>query len=182
MRLGAQVIGNDNSAAVSHEIDDDHSALAHALKDEAGAAQGLSWTYTYKNAHRLASQDVSVPARRYAPSSNLTTNYAAPPLPGEAANLVDQYEQVSETVSGGSPATSTLTYDVRGNLISDTVTTYSYDFENRMLSATSATLAATYDYDPMGRRVGKSVNGVITRFLHAGDAEIAEYDNGGASP
>ena len=30
-----------------------------------------------------------------------------------------------------------------------------------------------------GRRVGKQIDGVVTRFLHAGDMEIAEYDGSG---
>lgn len=108
----------------------------------------------------------------------------APGLPDEAANEVDQYEQVAEEVNySGSATNSTLSYDVRGNLISDTVWTYTYDLENRLLTATaSGTLCSgtcAYAYDPMGRRVSKTVGATVTKFLRAGPAEIAEYDSSG---
>jgi len=177
--------GNGNSASVSHEIDDDLSALSYALKDEAGAAQALAWTYTYTDAHRLSTSDVSVPAHRYSPAANTVTGYASTSLAGEAANLVDQYEQIAEAVNGGAPASTALQYDVRGNLTSDGATTYTYDFENRLLSASSAGSQnpacnpCAYDYDPAGRRVAKTVNGTKTVFLHSGSVEIAEYDGSG---
>ena len=45
-------------------------------------------------------------------------------------------------------------------------------------SLTGAT-AVSYDYDVKGRRTGKTVAGTETRFLHAGDMEIAEYNASG---
>ncbi|WP_396274140.1 hypothetical protein [Hyphomonas sp.] len=40
--------------------------------------------------------------------------------------------------------------------------TFGFDLENRMLSASKAGMSAVYTYDPLGRRVAKSVNGVGT--------------------
>lgn len=123
-RAAGASFGNGNTASVSHEADGDLSLLAYALKDESGAAQALTWTYTYTGAHRLLSQSVSVAAHDWSPPANVTTTYTAPSmapgLPDEAANKVDQYEQIAESVNSGSPANSTLSYDVRGNLTSDT--------------------------------------------------------------
>jgi RHS repeat-associated protein len=53
----------------------------------------------------------------------------------------------------------TYTYDNDGNLISATtstgMTTYTYDYENRLTNVTqSGTIIATYTYDALGRRIG----------------------------
>ena len=100
-------------------------------------------------------------------------------LPGEAANVLDQYEAIAR-----SSGTDTLGHDGRGNLVSLTggpagTRNNSFDFQNRLVAATVDGLAITYDYGVKGRRVGKDVGGTVTRFLHAGDMEIAEYDGAG---
>jgi YD repeat-containing protein len=51
-----------------------------------------------------------------------------------------------------------------------------YDAENRLITAAKPGMAAVYDYDPLGRRQGKSVNGTVTKFLSDGAEEIAEHD------
>lgn len=48
-----------------------------------------------------------------------------------------------------------------------------HDSENRLTGIGSD---VTYVYDADGRRVAKTVAGITTRFVHAGDMEIAEYD------
>ena len=78
----------------------------------------------------------------------------------------------------------TYTYDNNGNTITKTdasgTTTYTYDFENRLISATMpGGIAATYGYDPFGRRISKTVNGVITRYLYDGMDIVKEYDGTG---
>jgi RHS repeat-associated protein len=59
------------------------------------------------------------------------------------------------------------TYDADGNLLSDGTTTYTYDAENRVISATnSSSGTSTYVYNADGQRVRKTVAGVITDFLY----------------
>jgi RHS repeat-associated protein len=72
------------------------------------------------------------------------------------------------------------TYDYNGNLTGSATNTYSYDSENRLISAAKTGTTATYTYDAFGRRVGKTVNGVVTTFLYDEDQIIAEYDGSGA--
>jgi RHS repeat-associated protein len=60
---------------------------------------------------------------------------------------------------------------------------YTYDSENRLLSAAvggSGTASVFYDYDALGRRQRKTVNGTLTQHLLDGDEEIAELDSSGA--
>ena len=59
---------------------------------------------------------------------------------------------------------------MRGNLTGDErEREYSYDLYNRLTGAVVGGVPIIYDYDVAGRRVGKSVDGEETRFLHAGE-------------
>ncbi|MFN9355901.1 MAG: RHS repeat-associated core domain-containing protein [Alphaproteobacteria bacterium] len=98
-----------------------------------------------------------------------TTSYGA-------ANNLNQYVSVGH---GASPSV-TLTHDANGNLTGEGTWTFAYDAENRLRTANLAGTAATYLYDPLGRRQAKVVNGVTTSFLSDGDEEVAEYTGSGA--
>jgi RHS repeat-associated protein len=79
---------------------------------------------------------------------------------------------------------TTYTYDNNGNTLTKTdasgTTTYGYDYENRLISASMpGGIVATYTYDPFGRRISKSVNGVTTQYLYDGMNIIKEYDGTG---
>ena len=79
----------------------------------------------------------------------------------------------------------TYTYDNNGNTLTKTdavgTTTYGYDYENRLISATMpGGITASYTYDPFGRRISKTVNGVVTRCLYDGMDIVKEYDGTGA--
>jgi RHS repeat-associated protein len=85
----------------------------------------------------------------------------------------NQYTQIT----GDNPAT--LTWDDNGNLRSDGSTTFTYDTENRLVSATGAK-NATLTYDPLGRLYQVTSGGSTTRFLYDGDRLIAEYNTADA--
>jgi RHS repeat-associated protein len=70
----------------------------------------------------------------------------------------------------------TLSYDANGNLISDGTTSYVYDDENRLVSA-SGGHAAILAYDPLGRlwQVSSTSTGT-TRFFYDGDRLAIESD------
>lgn len=71
-------------------------------------------------------------------------------------------------------------YDANGNMTADEAgTTYAYDVENRLVSATG-TKSASLVYDPLGRLFQVSGGSAgVTRFLYDGDALVAEYDGSG---
>ncbi len=91
------------------------------------------------------------------------------PLP--VPNALNQYSQV-----GGVG----FSYDGNENLTSDGTLTLGYDSESRLITSRRGSNTATYTYDPFGRRLTKTVNGVVTRFLYDGDEVIAETNSGGA--
>ncbi len=77
------------------------------------------------------------------------------------------------------------TYDSNGNLLTWGPTasrhTYTYDPENRLRGASVVGgSTASYDYDAMGRRISKSVDGTATFYLLEGEEEIAEYSSANA--
>jgi RHS repeat-associated protein len=75
------------------------------------------------------------------------------------------------------------TYDADGNLIAKeeiangSVTTYSYNSENQLtrIGFPDGT-SAVYDYDGLGRRIRKNVNGVITKYVYDNGDILLELD------
>ena len=76
------------------------------------------------------------------------------------------------TSIGGTP----LGYDLNGNLLNDGTHIYTHDAVNRLISVDGT---ITYAYDVLGRRVSKTVNGTITKYVYDGARVIAEYDGAG---
>ena len=90
------------------------------------------------------------------------------------ANNLNEYTSVGGT---------NYTYDAKGNLTSDGVWTYGYDYENRLVSATSASSAVQYQHDAFGRlseRQTSGENASTNRFYYAGWQLVSEYDGAGA--
>lgn len=88
-------------------------------------------------------------------------------------NNLNQYTQVGAANYDNDP---------NGNLVSDGVFTFGYDYENRLVSADKAGVSFSYKYDPFGRRVQKRDNiaGVITNYIYDSDQIIAEYNGSDA--
>jgi RHS repeat-associated protein len=83
--------------------------------------------------------------------------------------------------SGIDPGGNTIVSDLNGNLRLWTGPdgardAYTYDAENRLRTATTASHTAAYDYDAVGRRISKTVDGVTTGYLLDGVEEVAEYN------
>ncbi len=77
----------------------------------------------------------------------------------------------------------TYQYDVVGNLIAKTekstgaATGYQYDAQHQLTRIDFPDgSSATYRYDVMGRRIEKSVNGLVTRYIYDGLNILLEYD------
>jgi RHS repeat-associated protein len=103
---------------------------------------------------RTTSNDAYV----YTGSVNVNRSYAV--------NGLNQY-------TSAGPAT--FSYDLNGNLTGDGSSTYLYDTENRLVSASGVTVAGLR-YDPLGRLYETSGGAAgITRFLYDGDELVAEY-------
>ena len=135
---------------------DDLATLTHTLASSAGT----SFTDTYSPAHQILTSTIGNAAYQYASTATATTAYAP--------NGLNQYATV------GSQA---IVYDANGNLTNDGKYAYTYDPENRLITAAMTGMSATYLYDPAGRRHQKAVTGGsyagTTQFLDSGVDEIA---------
>jgi len=130
----------------------------------AGGAGDVLWLYEHNAASQIRSvnrdNDIYAWTGHYAVNRTYTTNG------------LNQYSAAVSNLGNASYG-----YDANGNLISDGSKTYTYDAENRLVSATPG---GTLAYDPLGRLYQITAsNGTITRFLYDGDALVAEYNAAG---
>ncbi len=93
------------------------------------------------------------------------------------------------------PSSEVPAYDADGNLTADGLWTYTWDAENRLISMQSQALVPTagrrkldFEYDPLGRRIGRVVStgasGIwvptsTTRWLYEGWNPVAELNGAG---
>ncbi len=152
------VYGNGTSTSYSYETDDDISQIIHDLSDN----KAVTFNYTYNEVGDRTGLSVNDDRFIYKPLDNLQVQYQV--------NILNQYTSVSGV---------SFTYDQNGNLTSDGHNTYSYDSENRLISAVTPDHNISYVYDALGRRIEKLVDGKITRFLYDSDQVIVEYDGSG---
>jgi YD repeat-containing protein len=68
----------------------------------------------------------------------------------------------------------TQTFDLNGNLTGDGTTTYTWDPRNRLTGLTRPGLTAAFEYDPVGRRTRKVINGTETKFHYDGVNPVQE--------
>jgi len=163
-RRTSLVYGNGSTQSYAWSQAGDLTGHTHALSGTAN-----TWTLGYSKAHQLVSEAASNAAWGHVASVDETTSYGA-------ANNLNQYVSVTQ----GANLSVTLTHDANGNLTNEGTWTFAYDAENRLRTASRAGTAASYLYDPLGRRQAKIVNGVTTSFLSDGDEEVAEYTGAGA--
>jgi RHS repeat-associated protein len=98
----------------------------------------------------------------------------------EPTNVVNQYDTVSLTGSGGA-STWSLSYDANDNLIGDGARFFNHDTRNRLTGIVEPGQTITYEYDVIGRRIGKSLDSGAswTGYVHAGGMEIGEVNAAG---
>jgi RHS repeat-associated protein len=74
----------------------------------------------------------------------------------------------------------TLTYDLNGNLTSDGTNSYTWDARDRLVSITGPGVSAGFQYDALGRRSSKAINGSTASYLYDG-LNMVQEQAGGAS-
>jgi len=136
------------------------SRLASLQDDLSGTAADVTSTFGYNPASQITSFGRSNTSYAYAGYVTDTKSYSV--------NGLNQYTAVSGLSLG---------YDSNGNLASNGGTSFTYDVENRLVSATGS-LATAMVYDPLGRLYQTSSSSGIRQFLYDGDERIAEYDGG----
>ena len=164
-----------------------------------GSAPTQTWTYDPIN--RLAATELNSIGNPYNVSWSFTRNAASQIKSETQDNELFTWDgaqnDVAPYVANGLNQYSTVdsvpfAYDPNGNLTDDGEYTYLYDVENRLVemkykgptddcpSVAPGAFAAKLLYDPIGR-LSETINypcgaqGVTTRYLHDGDALVAEF-------
>jgi RHS repeat-associated protein len=138
---------------------DPASRLSSLTDDFVGTAGDVTSTYTYNSASQIVSKTRTNDSYAFPGYATATNAYAA--------NGLNQYTGVGAGALG---------YDANGNLTSSGGSTFTYDVENRLISA-AGTLNATLVYDPLGRLFQtSSTTTAATQFVYDGGEEVVEYD------
>jgi RHS repeat-associated protein len=132
--------------------------LTTLTNDLSGSTNDVTWNFTNRNpVGQIAAKS----------ASSQWYNYKAI---ASAANS-RSYDGLNRDISHG--------YDSRGNLTSDGVRSFTYDLDNRLLTATGGTANVTLSYDPEGRLASYTAGSTTTTFLYDGTDLVAEYDQSG---
>jgi RHS repeat-associated protein len=99
--------------------------------------------------------------------NGITTNYTT--------NSLNQYIQI--TTGGNSENQS---FDPNGNLVSDGVKSYLFNFNNKLVNVNNGAVAK-YTYDALGRRITKIVQNDTISTVYSGYSLIEEYLNNNLS-
>lgn len=149
-------------------------------------ADGSGDVYQYDAAYQLTGvkYGVSNPQDGYdlATGENRAVTYTYDAL-GNRTVMLDNFTTTNYTVNNLNQYTqidlNSYSYDTNGNLTGDGTWTYGYDSDGHLISANKSGTSVTYKYDAMARRIGKCINGTVTRYVYSGQNLIEERDGSG---
>jgi RHS repeat-associated protein len=169
------VTGVGGSAGLTYDADG--RPLTTTLPD------GIVETYAYDPAGQLSSIDYATPSSQlgkidYGYDQDSRANavwgsYSRITLPSATSTM--SYDAANELASNG--ATS-YTYDPNGELTNDGTNSYTWDDRGHVTGNAGPGLSASFTYDPLGRRLSKTINGTTTNYLYDG-ANVLEELSGG---
>jgi RHS repeat-associated protein len=139
---------------------------------------GTASTYGYDNIYELLS---------VVQGSSTTESYTYDPVGNRLTDLGSASWSYNTSNELNSRPSVTYTYDYNGNTLtmvnSSGTTSYAWDFENRLTTATlpgsGGTL--TFKYDPFGRRIYKSSSSATSIYAYDGDNLIEETNSAGTA-
>ncbi|MEM7534453.1 MAG: cytochrome D1 domain-containing protein [Chloroflexota bacterium] len=114
------------------------------------------------SSNRTQSFQLDALGNRLQADTDGTLQQYGPTDSGMLTNPMNRYEQVG---------TSILTYDQRGNLLTDGTNTYSYDILNQQIGVNDN---IEYVYNALGQRIAKVVNGVTTHYVYDNRTRVIE--------
>ena len=148
---------------------------------------GSGHAYGYDDTYQL------INANGFLPGGGADTNYAhtySYDSVGNYTQVVDRGVMESYQLNSMNQYTNTttrpmLSYDLNGNLLDDSNSTYQWDQENRLILASNATGYVEFSYNGLGWKTEQReyTNGSLvktTRYLCDGELPIAELDGNNA--
>jgi len=169
-RLSSITTGTMQNSTFTYDKEMNKTAI-NRLNDPA-----LSEQFTYDNGYRLTNYKrgpVGSPTIQNTYTYDAVGNRTAANLNGAATTYtINNLNQMT-----GVNATN-FNFDDRGNIIFDGIFYKTYDAENRLKQdSASPASVVTYNYDAIGRRVSKSINGTLLKYTYSGAAQIEERND-----
>lgn len=153
------LITRGGATGAQTEFEYDEASRLTRLKQTLGSSNYHTLGFAYNPANQIIERTATDNIHIWAPAA---ITYSR--------NGLNQYTSVGGT---------SYVYDARGNLTSDGVRNFTYDFENRLTSVSGST-SLGLTYDPLGRLRQTTSGSAVTQFVYDGDQLIAEYSGTGA--
>ncbi|MHB8744502.1 MAG: RHS repeat-associated core domain-containing protein [Sulfuricaulis sp.] len=146
---------------------------------------GITMNYGYDNANQLTGitykngstvlGDLGYVYDNAGRRIQTTGSYARTSLP--AALTGASYNATNQLTTWG---TTALTYDANGSLTANGSKTFTWNARNQLASLSATGLTAAFQYDAIGRRKTKTINGTTTNYLYDGMNTVQEQSATGA--
>ena len=95
------------------------------------------------------------------------------------------YDADDELTNVGGGNVFALTYNANGDRVTESIngqlTTFTYDFDDRLMGITAGGTSTSYSYDALGRQVNRTVNGQLTGYYLNGEQSLVEKGPGGTT-
>ncbi|MFZ0634436.1 MAG: RHS repeat-associated core domain-containing protein [Candidatus Acidiferrales bacterium] len=144
-RVTSFAAGSVYSCSMTYEPDSDIATANDSVNS--------NWTYTYDSFNRLSTS--SSAAQSYSYVYDRFGNRWQQNVTG-GTGLQSTLSFMGVGLLGPTNKADTYSYDAAGNLLNDSVNSYLYDDENRIVQVSGSSGLTIYIYDAMGRRVEKS--------------------------
>lgn len=137
-------------------------------------ANGTRAIYGYDNAQRLTSlsneksDGTTISAYNYTldkVGNKIAEDRTDPLLPFPETDALTHTHDAADQLLNADAAT--FTHDAKGNIVShdfEGAHTFTFDYENRLIQATTPDVTSDYDYDNSGNRIEAIHDGVTTRY------------------
>lgn len=150
--------------------------LLHPTKSEAYTYDAINQLIGFKKGVMTTGVEIPNPMRQIQYVLDAVGNHSTVTEDGQTTTYTANSRNAYSAVSGNSSYTPQ--YDLNGNLTQDDHHTYTYDFDNHLISVDNGN-TATYTYDALGRRIQKMVVEPVETTIHyyySGDQIIEERD------
>jgi RHS repeat-associated protein len=145
--------------------------LLHPTKSEAYTYDALNQLIGFKKGAMTMGVEIPNPMQQIQYVLDAVGNHTTVTEDGQTTTYTANSRNAYSAVSGNSSYTPQ--YDLNGNLAQDDHHTYTYDFDNHLISVDNGN-TATYTYDALGRRICKQIGSTVVNYYYAGDQIVEE--------
>ena len=168
----------DNPQVMDVEMTYDPIGNMLSKKDLLNPNKSETYTYNavneligYKKGAMTAGVEIPNPMRQIQYVLDAVGNHSIVTEDGQTMTYTANNRNAYSAVNGPTPYTPQ--YDVNGNLTQDNQHSYSYDFDNHLISVDNGN-TATYIYDALGRRIRKQTQSGVLNYYYAGNQIVEE--------